>query len=221
MVSSYDELAFMGKKVAAEKNVLMDVIIKPMDEALDSVLEYERDGLDCVVSRGPTGVYLRNNLSVPVLLIQVTAFDILQALNRARQLSANLAYIDHVHRMNSYDFDAMVHLINAEDIKRYYYCDLEMLSEQLELACSEGIDTIVAPDNDVIIMARRKGLRGIIVESNYEAVAEAVGRAKELTSLLEKDREANSFMKAVIDNYENALIERKWGQTKMGSGLEI
>ena len=206
MVSSYEKLNALCKKVAAEKNIKLDVITKAMDKALASAREYESNDVDCIISRGPTGIYLRNQLSVPVLLIQVTAFDIMQAIHRALQVCEKLAYIDHVHRMNSYDFDAMLQLLDVKDVNRYYYCDLEMLSEQLDLASAEGVDTIVAPDYDVIEMAEQKGLRGIIVDTNYEAVAEAVGRAKELTSLLEKDHEAGLFMKAVIDNYENALI---------------
>ncbi len=206
MVASYEGLAPLAKKVAAEKNVEIEVVNKSMVEALKTAVEYEHSGIDCIISRGPTGVYLRNNLSTPVILIQVTAFDIMQALSRASQLSHKLAYIDHVHRMNSYDLKAMIELIGIGTIKSYYYCDLEMLTEQLEIACQEGIDTVVAPDNDVMVMAEEKGLRGVFIDSKYEAVAEAMARAKEIANLREKDREANLFMRKIIDNYEHGLV---------------
>lgn len=206
LIAPSEELARLAERVAREKNEAMDIVVKSMDEALEVARDYEDCGVSCIISRGPTGVYLRHNMSIPVLLIPVTAFDILQALYQAHKISSQLAYIDHVHRMNSYDFESMQQIMGFDSIKYYYYCNLDMLDEQLELSRKEGIEMVVAPDDDVMKLACQKGIGGVIVNSNYESVADTIGRAKELANLREKDQEANLFMKTIIDNYDNALI---------------
>ncbi|MEW5784213.1 MAG: sigma 54-interacting transcriptional regulator [Bacillota bacterium] len=200
------DLEKLARQVALELNVELRTFDQAMEEALETARHYLDEGVECIISRGPTGVYLKNHLSIPIIQVQVTAFDILQALNKAYRYGDCTAYIDHVHRMNAYDFEAMQELIGIPDLKLYFYCNMEMLQEQLNFARQDKVATVVAPDDTVLRQAERRGIRGIEVCSSHEAVADAVSRAKEIIKLLHKDRESSLFMQTIINHTENALI---------------
>lgn len=206
MVSPSFELARLAKRVANENKFDMDILVNSMDEALNLASSYEDRGLDCIISRGPTGIMLRNNLSIPVILIRVGAFDIFRALFQAGKISTSIAYFDHVHRMNSYDFHKMNEMLPFIQIKHFFFCDTAMLEEEMEIARREGIELVVAPDNKVTEIAELKGLKSIIVDSNYESVSDAISRAKELIYLREKAQETSLFMKTIIDKFDEAII---------------
>ena len=200
------DLERLVRQVALELNVNLLTFNQAMDDALKTARRHQGGEVGCIISRGPTGVYLKNHLSVPVILVQVTAFDVLQALAQSRRRGGLTAYIDHVHRMNAYDFDAMQNLINIPDLKLYFYCNAEMLEEQLAFAEQDKVTTVVAPDDTVLKLARQRSIQGIEVRSSHEAVADAVARAKEIIKFRNKDRESSLFMQTIINHTENALI---------------
>lgn len=206
MVSPSFELARLAERVALENKFEMEIVVNSMDEASKLVSDYEIQGLDCIISWGPTGIILRNKFTIPVLLIRISAFDILKALFKASTLSNNVAYFDHVHRMNSYDFQAMEEMMPSVKLSHFFFCDTEMLKEELKIAQRSGVEVVVAPDINVSRLAELKGLPSIIVDSSYESVADAINRAKELSYLQEKAKETSLLMKTIIDKFDDAII---------------
>lgn len=200
------ELARLAERVSRENRFDLEIVVGSMDEALKAANRCKNQGLECIISRGPTGIVLRNNLSIPVLLVRIGAFDIFRAVFKASKISNKIAYFDHVHRMNIYDFQAMEEMLPNAELNYFFFCDIKMLAEELEIARREGIELVVAPDIKVTEMAKQKGLQSIIVESDYESVADAITRAKELIYLREKAQETSLFMKTIIDKFDEAIL---------------
>ena len=72
------------------------IINQSFDDALFAARELEKAGeVDVFLSGGSNGEYLRNNVSVPVVLIKVTGFDILNALVKARKISDRIAIVTY------------------------------------------------------------------------------------------------------------------------------
>ncbi|MBV8629024.1 MAG: PrpR N-terminal domain-containing protein, partial [Paraburkholderia sp.] len=64
----------------------------------DAALEIEAAGADrpdVVVAGGSSGAYLKTRVSVPVVLINPTGFDVMHALARARRDGASVALVTH------------------------------------------------------------------------------------------------------------------------------
>lgn len=206
MITADPGLSGVARRAAGELQLDLEIRSVPFEEVLNSSGQWEREGFDCAVSHGAIGVLLKYQLSIPVFLVPVTGFDILQALRAALDLSPHPAYIDHVHRMNAYDFPAMGAFLGLEELKCYFFCNMEMLEEQLALAAAEGIRAVVAPDEAVLLWASGRGMAGIPVPIQHEAVYETLARARELLKYRQKDREHNLFLQTVVNGSGNAIV---------------
>jgi transcriptional regulator, propionate catabolism operon regulatory protein len=54
-----------------------------------------RDGFDVLVCAGATGAYLRANLDAPVVLMPITGYDVIFALEQARRVSKSVGVLSY------------------------------------------------------------------------------------------------------------------------------
>ena len=86
MVSPLPELTRLARQISRELHFNGDCGSFP-GRGVELGKQFEQSGADVIISRGPTGVLLKK-LSIPVM-IQITNFDIIQALNHAKQSDVN------------------------------------------------------------------------------------------------------------------------------------
>ncbi|SAL65220.1 propionate catabolism operon regulatory protein PrpR [Caballeronia arvi] len=73
----------------------LDVVPLGYEDAANSI-EAARDGRpDVVVAGGSNGAYLKGRVSVPVVVISPTGFDVMHALTKARREGASVALVTH------------------------------------------------------------------------------------------------------------------------------
>ena len=79
-----------------EHNILA---INVLDQPVTTVVEYARaSSIEVIISRGGTAEFLRKGQrsdpdAIPIVQIQVTAFDIIDAVCEAQKVSRNMAFI--------------------------------------------------------------------------------------------------------------------------------
>ncbi|NLL58804.1 MAG: sigma 54-interacting transcriptional regulator [Firmicutes bacterium] len=206
MVSPLPELTRLARQISRELHFNMEIVEAFLDGGVELGKQFEQSGADVIISRGPTGVLLKKELSIPVILIQITNFDIIQALNHAKQIGRKIAYFDHIKRKEVYDFASIAEILSLQDLSLFFYHDERELDEQIKRACNEGIEVIVASGICVIRMARERGMEGVMVFSSREAVIEAMQWAKDVVRIRQKDRERAEFLKTIIDHTYNGVI---------------
>lgn len=206
MVSPLPELSRLAHQISQELNFKMEIVDAFLDKGVELGREFEQSGADVIISRGPTGVLMKKALTIPVVLIQITSFDIIQALFQARQLGRKIAYFDHVKRKEVYDFISIAQILSLPDLQLYFYDDEEELEEEIRTARDDGVDVIVASGSCVVRMAREQGMEGVMVYSSREALIEAFQRAKDLVLIRHKDREKSEFLKIIIDHAYSGVI---------------
>jgi len=206
MVSPLPELSRLAHQISRELNLKMEIVDAFLDRGVELGKEFEQSGAAVIISRGPTGVLLKRALSIPVVFIQITSFDVSQAIFQARQLARKIAYFDHVRRKDVYDFAAIAAILSLPDLALYFYEDERELEGQIQLARDNGVEAIVASGSCVVRMAREYGMEGVMVYSSREALIEAFQRAKDVVSIRQKDREKAEFLKIIIDHAYNGVI---------------
>ncbi|MEW5921545.1 MAG: sigma 54-interacting transcriptional regulator [Bacillota bacterium] len=206
MVSPLPELSRLAHQISQELNLEMEIVDAFLDKGVELGKQFEQSGADVIISRGPTGVLLKKALSIPVVLIQITSFDVIQALFQARQLGRKIAYFDHARRKEVYDFAAIAEILSLPDLQLYFYEDEGELVEKIRLARANGVEVIVASGSCVVRMAREHGMEGVMVYSSREALIEAFQRAKDVVLIRQKDREKTEFLKIIIDHAYNGVI---------------
>lgn len=206
MISPLPELTRLAQQISRELNIEMEIVDAFLDKGVELGKKYEQSGADVIISRGPTGVLLKKGLSMPVILIQITNFDIIQALNHAKQLGGKIAYFDYFKRREVYDFESIAEILSLKDLQLFFYHNESELNEQINRAQAEGIEVIVASGICVIRMAEELGMQGVMIFSSREAIAEAIKWAKDVVRIRQKDLEKAEFLKKIIDHTYNGVI---------------
>ncbi len=74
----------------------VDVLDVGFEQAVSRIREMQAQRpIDVVVSAGSNGAYLRQHLDMPVVLVKVGGFDLMQALAVARRVSASVGLVTY------------------------------------------------------------------------------------------------------------------------------
>ncbi len=209
MISPYRQLSEFAGQVSSEMEFNVEIAEEVLEEGVQLAKKYERKGVECIISRGATGILIKNNVSVPVVLVQITAFDILNALFKAKEMGQKIAFFEHYKRKNHYDFQQILDMLNSSShqVEIFYYRDLESLKEQITRAAEWKAEVAVGTGQCTLKIAGEKGIRGgVMVCSTREAIVDAFQRAIDIVSVQQKERKAAEFMNTVINNVDTGII---------------
>ena len=206
MVSPLPELTRLSQQISKEHNFELEIVEAFLDKGVEAGKRFEQSGADVIISRGPTGVLLKKELSIPVILIQVTNFDIIRALFQAQKFGRKIAYFDHVKCKEIYDFKIIKEILSLDNLSFFFYRDERELEAQIQRAQDEGVEVIVASGICILRMAKKRGMEGVMVFSSREAVIEALQWAQDVVRIREKDREKAEFLKTIIDHTDTGVI---------------
>lgn len=131
-----------------------------------------RQAPDVVASAGSNAAYLASTLSVPVISQPVTDTDIIEALAKARRISANVHLFSY-QRENSPPprlFASLPGLVDIE-LTHHSYSTSGQANELLQLAVAEKPPGVVVGPSYTCHMAEQQGLPTILVYSRESARA--------------------------------------------------
>jgi transcriptional regulator, propionate catabolism operon regulatory protein len=132
------------------------------DAAVEAIRSAAPGRVDVVVAAGSNGAYLRSRVDVPVVLVNVTGFDVMDALTRARRVASSIAMVTYgeppveLERFTAAFGIPLEHRVyrNAQDAQD---CVLDLKQR--------GIGAIAGPGL-VTDLAEREGLRGVFLYSH-------------------------------------------------------
>lgn len=207
MISPDPELTATAREVAEEMKIAVQIVEEALERGVAAARDLEKAKIECIISRGATGYFIKNNVAVPVILIQITPFDILQAFYRAKDMGNKIAFFEHASRKSFYGKSNILTMLNLQDrAKPFYYEDQKSLEEQVEEAARWKADCVIATGERTVKMASDKGMQGIKVYSSREAIVEAFHRARELLAIRQKDLEMAEFLQTIINNTETGIL---------------
>jgi propionate catabolism operon transcriptional regulator len=157
------KLRDLYRDIAADYDGIADLRILPLGYE-DAVQEIENAGdarPDVVVSAGSNGAYLKARISVPVVLINPTGFDVMHALARARRESDSVGLVMHGETPSELKrffraFGAVVECasyLSAEDAEA---CVLDLRDR--------GVQALVGPGL-VTELAEKAGMKSVFLYS--------------------------------------------------------
>ncbi|MFK3738619.1 propionate catabolism operon regulatory protein PrpR [Massilia sp. TN1-12] len=139
------------------------------DEAARHIRErMASEGCDVVIAAGSNAAYLKGRVSVPLVVAQASGFDVMQALARARRLSARIGVVNYQKPMAELaEFAATFGLVIEQ---RTYVTEEDARAAVAELKAS-GIEVVVGAGL-ITDLAEEAGLQAVFVYS-----AESIRRA--------------------------------------------
>lgn len=147
-------------------------------DALSSAQSAERDHeVDVFVCAGATGAYLRAHLSTPVVLMPVTGYDVIYALEKARRLAQSVVILSY--RRPIAELTLAPDLLTVQ-CRQETYTTLAQAEQRVDTVFAEGFEVVVG-SSMVTEIAARRGLKGILINSPISiqrALDEAIAMAR-------------------------------------------
>ncbi len=180
--------------------------VEVLDAGFDAAVAQVRQrqaiqAVDVVVAAGSNGGYLRQHLELPVVLVKVGGFDVLQALATARQRSPRVglvtwqgAPLDLSPFNTLFDLGVTQRTYTTEDDAR---ACLRALQQQ-------GIEVVVGPGL-VADLADEMGLTGVFLYS-MDAVREALHDAVEVARAARIEQAKRELLNTILGQLSDGVI---------------
>lgn len=197
-IAPYQGLRDLLLKVAGEDSRFsIDVEIADLEKALPLVLKAEEQNYDVIVSRGGTASFIRKHVSIPVVDIPVSGYDILRVLTLIKDSNSRLAIIGFpnicqgaVTVSSLLDFEIPIYSIDHESEVR----------DTLKKAVKEGAQ-IVLGDVVTVNTAQEMGHHGILITSGIESIQEMFAEVKRIHDIYVRGNEKAQFFQYIVNNF--------------------
>lgn len=154
------------------------------DEAVEKALELEMS-IDAILSRGGTADYIKRAVHIPVIVIPISAFDLIKAIHNLPADASEVAFVHYHKTFLELSYIAQMYNIHIQEYLFEDYADIE---NSILDAQKKGITVIIGGEVACSI-AIEHGLTGIMVSAGHEAVGRAIAETQQI--LYEKQREQN------------------------------
>lgn len=185
-----------------DPDLSINVEIADLQEALPIVRNAERQGYDVIVSRGGTASLIRRHVSLPVVDIPVSGYDILRAMTLIKDSNSKIAIVGFPNVCQGaatvsslLDFEIPIYAIERETEVR----------SALKKAFRHGAQ-IVLGDVVTVRTAKEMGYNGILITSGPESVQEALAEVKRVHAIYRKAQENARLYKAILDAVPRGIV---------------
>lgn len=159
---------------------------------------------DILVARGMTHDVLRDMFpDKHVVQIQLSSFDIFDALVQCRKLQAKKIALC-LHNVEIHNLDSLQELCGAS-IRMYDVADEQSAEAAVCEAASEGADTFVGAGTMCGICDRR-GLRRVHIHTKHDAVVAAMQEALNAAKTINLERTRSEIINIMLNHNEDGII---------------
>ena len=180
----------------------VDVLDMGFEQAVSRVRDMQAQGpIDVVVSAGSNGAYLRQHLDLPVVLVKVGGFDVMQALARARRVGTRIGLV--TYEGMAPDLTPYAELLDMGLVQRTYRTEEDAQACVQELG-RLGIQALVGPGL-VADLADQMGLTGVFLYST-DAVREALEDAVEVARAARIEQAKRERLNTILTQLSDGVI---------------
>ncbi|WP_209124238.1 PrpR N-terminal domain-containing protein [Alkalihalobacillus sp. BA299] len=201
-IAPYEGLVEMIKELDKEiHDFELHTELGNLNEGVKIARKVEEKGFNIIISRGGTASMIQEVVSIPVVEIQVSGYDVLRTLTLVKGFPGKAAIVGFPNIThgaaticNLLDFE-----MNTITIKK----ETEV-TERLKKLKEQGYEVVIG---DVITVqaAQKLGLNGILITSGKEAIQEALEEARRVYRLFSRLHEDVLLYQSIIDNDDRAI----------------
>jgi transcriptional regulator with PAS, ATPase and Fis domain len=201
-IMPYEGLYEMMKDIAVDMTDFhLDIELGNLEEGAAIAKNAENVGYHVIISRGGTASMIQEVVSIPVIDIQVSGYDMLRILTLVKGFSEKAVIVGFSNITRGaaticklLDFEMETVTITSETEVR----------EKLIRLKKQGVEVVIG---DVITVqtAREIGLTGILITSGKEAILDSLEEARRVYRLYSKMQQKISFYQSVLNGGDQAV----------------
>ncbi|HBV95521.1 MAG: Fis family transcriptional regulator [Peptococcaceae bacterium BICA1-7] len=205
VVSTYPEMTRLVMTIADEMKLNLEVKEGVLEEGVSLACQFEQEGVDIIISRGITGKKIKKAVSLPVVLIEITSFDIIKSLHIAGGMGRRIAFLGHETKDFSSEFQTIIDILGIE-VECYPYTNIYQMEQQIARIIRADWEVIVSTGLCVYEMAKNSGANAVLVQSGNDSIHGSIKQALELMRGIRREQDRFNKYKAVLESSNDGIV---------------
>jgi len=180
----------------------IETVLGNVESGVEQALLAVERGADVIISRGGTASLIAENVDIPVVEIQVSAFDILRALKQCGVVTGMIGVV--FTRQLLFECEKLGDFVGIK-IKEFFLRNEVIEEDKIISAHKEGISMFIGDASSVRIL-KKHGYNAIIIESSKDAIAKAIIEAKNIADVRRKEQEKAELFRTIINASTDGVI---------------
>lgn len=189
--------------------VRLTVMVGDLGEGARLVQEIDEEEFDIVISRGGTAEVLRSVVSIPVVEIQLSSYDVLSALKLAENYTGRYALVAYpnIARMAT-----LLCSVLQYDVPIYPIAQGDTLEKTIDELIQRDV-TLIIGDMVTTQYARQHSLDAILITSGVESLENSIRQALQLHQLMTAVRVRDALLERQARQHQWELAVLQEDQT--------
>ncbi|MFC5452905.1 sigma-54-dependent Fis family transcriptional regulator [Paenibacillus aestuarii] len=201
-IAPYEGLkGLLESMVQDDSRIELDIEVADLHNAIP-IVHAAKDRYDVILSRGGTSRLIRRHVTIPVVDIPVSGYDILRVLTLVKNSNSKVAIIGFPNICRGV---AEVSSLLDFDIPIYSVEEAEDVPEALQKAFAHGIQ-IVLGDVVTVNTAEQMGYNGILITTGRESVIEALGEVKRMYDVVWRAQENEHLFERILEHHRTGVM---------------
>ncbi|BAC12966.1 transcriptional regulator (sigma-L-dependent) [Oceanobacillus iheyensis HTE831] len=202
LIAPYSGMAESVKQLKLPEDFQVDIEIANLEDAIQLAKSVEDQGYDLIISRGGTAAMIQEKVSIPVIHIDISGYDMLRVFTLIQ---------DTHHRVALVGFENIsrgaktLSSILEYEIEMFTISHRDQVRSQLEELKRLGY-TIVIGDVVTVEEAQKLGIRGILITSGKEAILDAFDEGRRQYQLLKRAHARVSRYHQILQSIPSNII---------------
>lgn len=202
LIAPYKDLQETAEAVVKEKGSDVEVVLGNLSNGLEIAKEAEAKGAEVIITRGGTYQVIKGALTIPVVEIQVNAFDILRAFKGLLSYKGPIGIIGYENVI--FGIETLREVLGLDLHKVVFRNEDEAPRQVFEIA-KKGVKEFVG-DTIGIKTVVEMGLNGRLILSGKEAVAYGIDEAFRVLKIRREEKARAERFKVIMDFVHDGII---------------
>jgi len=191
-----------AEAVVKENGLDIDVVLGNLSNGVEIAKEAEVKGAEVIITRGGTYQVMKEALAIPVIEIQVNAFDILRAFKGLLNYNGSIGIIGYENVI--FGIETLTEVLGL-DLHKVVFRDEDEAPRQVFEIAKKGVKEFVG-DTIGIKTVVEMGLNGHLILSGKEAIAYAVDEAFRVLKIRREEKARAERFKIIMDFVHDGII---------------
>ncbi len=180
----------------------VSVVLGDLESGVAQAQKAEEDGFDVIISRGGTAELISQNVSLPVVNIEISGYDYMRAIRLADNISGPKALVGFSYITEN---ASNVNMLLQTDMEINTVRSLEEISHMLTRLTAQGCELIIG-DVSTCRIAEELGIPSLLLQSGEESVRGAMENAIKLVRAYSGKLEQLDLLKQALSQGNEHIV---------------
>jgi PAS domain S-box-containing protein len=202
LIAPNEELRVVAEDVINSNNLNVGLALGNLSNGVELAKKVEKSGTKILIARGGTYQEIKKAVNIPVVEIQVNAYDILRAFKNLKNYKGPIGMIGYENVV--FGAEIISEILGLNIVTVNYSNEDEIPRKVYDLAIN-GIKEFVG-DTIGIDIVKNMGIEGHLILSGKEAIYDATKEAYRILKITNEERTKTERFRIILDLMKEGII---------------